>query len=66
MGKKYSLCAPRRRPWNMILHFKLFCRSRKCFEEVIKQTGRTLYHAVGVAKIGPKDDPMSVVNSRLQ
>ena len=38
----------------------------KEIEEYIRNNGSTIYHPVGTAKMGNDDDPMAVVNNKLQ
>ncbi len=42
------------------------CTSDVDLETYARQTGQTLYHIVGTAKMGPSSDPMAVVDDRLR
>ena len=42
------------------------CTSDADLETYARQTGQTLYHIVGTAKMGPASDPMAVVDDRLR
>ncbi len=42
------------------------CLSDADFETFARQTGQTLYHIVGTAKMGPGTDTMAVVDDRLR
>lgn len=42
------------------------CSTDDDFEAYARETGQTLYHIVGTAKMGPATDPMAVVDDRLR
>jgi choline dehydrogenase-like flavoprotein len=42
------------------------CTSEADFERFARETGQTLYHIVGTAKMGPASDRMAVVDDRLR
>ncbi|MBI11243.1 MAG: choline dehydrogenase [Rhodospirillaceae bacterium] len=57
-------------PFDPYRHFELApgenCRSDADFETFARETGQTLYHISGTAKMGPSTDRMAVVDERLQ